>query len=382
MSCSRPPERRASEGRPRAASRAALWVVLALALPAPRAAYPQDHVLLQGLADAETWSTDGRSELFSRNDGKTAGLGRLRLWAAAQLTERLQGVALGEAAGGSAYEEGRTESVLEQAYLRYTAPVPLRLVIEAGQVTLPFGNFARRYFSQANPLIGEPLGYEVSYPLGVQVNGAVARFDYMVAALDGPLTRQEYLSKPASSVRPAVALGVTPITGLRLGTYLTRGPYLGRDTDTFLPSGSSLRDFDEEILGLDLQFSRGHFELNGEYTRSRLQIPGSPSATGRIAYLEPKYTWSPRWFTALRLERGRHLEVEPVAGAPWLAEIGSLYDLEAGVGFRIRPGLLLKASYRTDLAPDHADSVAEGGDALAMQLSYSFDVTSWLRPPR
>src|SRR6266446_814257 len=249
MRCRRPPEARANPaagrgsargGRRARDARGRLWGLLALALLAARPAYGEDRVLIQGLADAEVWRTDAESELFGRNDGRTAGLGRLRLWAAAQLGDHLQGVALGEATGGRAYEDGKTETELEQAYLRYTAPPSLRLVVEAGKLTLPFGNFARRYFSRANPLIGEPLNYEVSYPLGVQVNGAVARFDYMVAALDGPLTRQEYLSKPDSSIRPAMAIGITPLTGLRLGGYFTGGAYLSRDTTSLLPPGSSL----------------------------------------------------------------------------------------------------------------------------------------------
>jgi len=138
----------------------------------------------------------------------------------------------------------------------------------------------------------------------------------------------------------------------------------------------------EEVVGLDVQFSRGHFELNGEHTRSRLEVPGSGSDRGWVAYIEPRYAWSPRWFTALRLERGRRLSVEPQAGTAGLAETERLYDLEAGIGFRIGPGLLVKASYRTDLAPNDPASAAEGGHAFAMQLSYNFDVNSWFHPPR
>jgi hypothetical protein len=360
---------------------AALFVLVLLGAAAG-AAGAEEKVLLQGLADGEAWKTDAGGGAFALRDGQTSSMGRLRLWMAVQIAPHLQGFALGEGEGGSAAAEDERGADVEQFYLRYTASSPRRLVVQAGKLTLPYGSFSHRYFSSQNPLVGSPLNYEVTYPYGAQVNGALGRVDYMLAAVDKPLTRLEDQPEPEPSLRPALALGVTPLVGFRLGTYFSEGTYLSRDATALLPAGKSWNDFDEQVLGFEVQFARGHFELNAEHTRTRLEVPGAARAAGWTAYLEPRYAWSPRWFTALRLERGHLLEVDPVAGSAWTAGTERIYDLEAGAGFRIGPQFIVKASYRTDLADGDPAPAVGAGHALAIQISYGFDADAWRRPAR
>jgi hypothetical protein len=341
----------------------------------------QEHVLVQGLTDAEIWYTDPQSNYLSRNEGETASAARLRLWAVGEFMQNLQGFVLGAVEGGKGSETGETDTRLEQAYLRYSFDAPKRMVLQAGKLSLPYGNFSRRYFSSQNPLIGTPLNYEISYPLGFQISGAVKRFDFMAAALDGPLTHQEYDSPTESSVRPALAIGVTPLTGFRIGAYFTKGPYLSRISENWLLPGKELNDFKEMVSGLDVQFSRAHFELNGELTQIRLQVPATEDAWGRTWYVEPKYTFSPRWYAALRWERGDLPWAYWIWNTMWSAEQIRINDLEAGIGFRIVPGFLVKTSYRTEMGKRSFGPDPEG-HALALQLSYSFDVNSWFQRPR
>ena len=357
------------------------WIVLVLPLLVWGPAPAEERVLVQGLTDAEIWYTDPQSEYLSRNEGETASAARLRLWAVGEFMHNLQGFVLGEVEGGSGTETGETDTRLEQAYLRYSFEAPRRLVLQAGKLYLPYGNFSRRYFSSQNPLIGAPLNYEISYPLGIQISGALKRFDFMVAALDGPLTHQEYDSPTESAVRPALSAGVTPLTGFRIGAYFTKGPYLSRISEDWLLPGSDLGDFDEKVSGLDVQFSRAHFELNGELTQTRLEVPYVEDARGRTWYVEPKYTFSPRWYAALRWERGDLPVANWIWAAIWTAEQERINDLEAGIGFRVAPGFLVKTSYRTELGKRSTGPDPEG-HALALQLSYSFDVNSWFQRPR
>jgi hypothetical protein len=357
-------------------------MLLALLFLAAGAVPAEDRILLQGLTDLEVWNTDAESEVFSRADGDTAPLGRLRLWSGVILSRRLDGFAMGTVEGGKAAEEGTTEVYLEQAYLRYTFEAPRRLLIQGGRLTIPFGNFSRRYFSSSNPLIGTPMNYPITYSYGIQLNGGAGRFDYMAAVLNGPVTRQEYLAQTSSAFRPALALGVTPVTGLRFGAYATRGSYLGDDVKPALPAGKSTGDYTELVTGFEAQFSRGHFEFNGEFTSSSLETPGTGTGRGHLSYLEPKYTWSPRWFTALRLEQGRTITVEPEIGVPWVQEKEKIRDLEVGAGFRTDPRFVVKASYRTEHLGGASATPDPEGRAFAVQFSYSFDVNSWLSRPR
>ena len=384
LGCAMQPRlRSASKGAPVITRRrlSASWISLALLVLAWGGSHAEERVLVQGLTDAEIWYTDPQSYALSRNEGETASAARLRLWAVGEFMENLQGFVLGAVEGGRGSQTGETDTRLEQAYLRYSFDAPKRLVLQAGKLSLPYGNFSRRYFSSQNPLIGTPLNYEISYPLGIQINGAVKRFDFMVAALDGPLTHQEYDSPTESSVRPAISAGVTPLTGFRIGGYFTKGPYLSRISEDWLLPGDELGDFHEKLWGLDLQFSRAHFELNGELTQARLEVPYAEDAWGRAWYVEPKYTFSPRWYAALRWERGDLPWAYWIFDAVWSEEQIRVNGLEAGIGFRIIPGLLVKTSYRTELGKRSSGPDPEG-HALALQLSYSFDVNSWFQRPR
>jgi hypothetical protein len=363
------------------AQRSAICVSLAALWLAWGPSRAEERVLVQGLTDAEIWYTDPQSEYLSRNEGDAASVARLRLWAAGEFMPNLQGFALGAVEGGKGTETGETDTRLEQAYLRYSFEAPRRLVLQAGKLYLPYGNFSRRYFSSQNPLIGTPMNYEISYPLGIQISGAVKRFDFMAAALDGPLTHQEYDSPTQSAIRPALSAGVTPLTGFRVGVYFTKGPYLSRISEDWLLPGKELGDFNEKVTGLDVQFSRAHFELNGELTQTRLEVPAAEDAWGRTWYVEPKYTFSPRWYAALRWERGDLPVANWIWAAMWSAEQERINDLEAGIGFRIIPGFLVKTSYRTEMGKPSSGPDPEG-HALALQLSYSFDVNSWFQRPR
>jgi hypothetical protein len=380
--CVRQPERAPDASRLRPSLRRAFTALGLLLLSCFGMTFTraEERLRIQGLSDAEVWNTDPDFSRLTRNEGETAPLGRLRLWAIGDFMKGLQGFVLGEVEGGSGTDDGEKDTELRQAYLRYSFSAPKRLILQAGKLTLPYGNFSRRYFSNANPLIGNPLNYEISYPLGIQLSGAISRFDFMAAALDGPLTRQDYDSEPESSVRPALAAGVTPATGLRIGGYYTQGEYLEKIAQWWLLPGDQIGDFHEKVVGLDFQFSRAHFELNAEMTQSRLEVPYAGDARGRAYYAEPKYTFSPRWYGALRYERGDLPEAHWMFATVWSAEQRRVHDVEAGIGFRITPGLLVKASYRTEI--DRGDGTGElEGHAAALQFSYTFDLNSWFERP-
>jgi hypothetical protein len=338
-----------------------------------------------GLLDSEVWKTDGASRFLSRNDGDAAPAARLRLWAVGDFLPRLQGYVLGEVEGGKGSDEGKTEHELEQAYLRYSFRPPLRLTIEAGQLATPIGNFSRRYLSSVNPLIGSPDNYTLSYPLGLQVGGKAARLDYRVSLLDRPFVNTDWTPEPGRALRPALAVGLTPVVGTRLGAYATRGPYLGPKVAPMLPAGDAWEDFRQVVYGIDAQFSRGYFELNADIARSSYEVPAvAQSVRGLVYFIEPKYTWTPRFFTALRLERNDYPFIMPLGPGVWLAATTDLYDGEVGAGYRFGPGAILKVAYRRDYwrVDPSMKSFFPDGYSISAQLSYRFDVNSWFERPR
>lgn len=376
---SRPCVPRPEPRRRRPAGALLLLLFLLPSLSQAPEARAEERVAIQGLADAEGWNTGSDPTYLTRNEGDSASVGRLRLWGYGDFTERFQGFALVAVEGGQATLEQETDFRVEQAYVRALLGESRRTIVQAGKLILPYGNFSKRYLSTSNPLIGSPMNYVVSYPFGIQVNGSIGRFDYMAAVLDNPLWKQAYDSEPESNPRPALAAGITPIVGLRFGGYATRGAYLSHISQAWLFPGDHLKDYQERAYGLDVQYSVAHFELNGEMTQSSLEVPYAGTARGRVYYVEPKYTISPRWYVAARYERGNHPDSVWIWTTDWETGRLRVHDVEAGIGFRIDPRFLVKASYRAIL--DSAPGAPEG-NALALQLSYTFDVNSWFRRPQ
>jgi len=366
----------------RARGRIAAWLAC-VALAGSARAQMTDHVAVKGLQDLELFKTDDGSLLLSRNEGNLAGAGRLRLWAAADLTSGFQAVLLGRVEGGKAYDESEANADVEQAFVRYVPPGSVHLMIDAGRVVVPVGNFSKRYLSTVNPLIGAPDSYDVSYPEGLVVTGKVAFFDYRAAVIDRPLANADYVPTGDRAWRPALELGFTPIIGLRLGAYATAGPYLGDAVTPMLPAGTHWRQFDQQIAGVELEFSHGYFELNGDIAFSAYDVPTQSSRSrGQAWFLEPKYTWTPRLFTALRLEKNDYPYIAPVDSTYWIAQNVTFHDVELGIGWRFTPDLVLKASYRMDRwdVTRSMKSYFPDGYASALQLSYAFDALSWFTP--
>ena len=341
-----------------------------------------DRVEIKGLQDVELFKTDPGSLLLSKNDGDLAGGGRLRLWTAAEFLQGFQGFLLGRVEGGKATNESGTDAEIEQAFLRYASP-KAHLMVDAGRVVAPIGNFSKRYLSSVNPLIAGPDSYDVSYPEGVVVTGSVSWFDYRAAVIDKPLANKKYVPEGDRSWRPTVELAVTPITGLRIGAYATQGTYLGEGIAWALPAGQSWRAFDQQIAGVSLEFSRGRFELNGDLAYSTYAVPThSQLSRGQAWFLEPKYTFTPRFYAAMRIEKNDYPYIQPVDSTFWVAQNVTFRDVEAGVGWRFTPDLILKASYRRDFwdVTDAMKAYFPDGYAWGLQLSYGFDVLSWFEP--
>ncbi len=344
-----------------------------------------DRVAVKGLQDLEVFETDSESRLLSKNEGDVAGVGRLRLLVASDFGAGFQGILRGAIEGGKATDDENARTSLEQAFLRYASPGKIGIVVDLGRVVVPIGNFSRRYDSNVNPLIGSPDGYDVSYPEGLVVTGRASFFDYRVALIDRPLANQKYVPAGDRALRPAVDLGFTPVIGLRIGGYFTRGTYLGHAVVPMLPAGAGWRSFDQRVAGVEIEFSRGYFELNADLAFSAYEVPTrSDIARGKAWFVEPRYTWTPRFFTALRLEANDYPFIKPIDSTFWIDQNAVVYDVEVGAGWRFTPDLLLKASYRKDRWNVGAARQASfpNGHAFALQLSYGFDVRSWLRPPR
>jgi hypothetical protein len=355
----------------RAACAAAVVTLLAL-VALPPAARAQQWLGLEAILDGELWHTEGRSTLLTR-DEKLAFVARGYLFAAVELHRALHILVGAEIEAATDQDDAEVE--LDHLTLRF-APGPVAL--DLGKFATPVGTFAARRFSTTNPLIGRPDGYPVAYPWGAMLSagGGLARWDARVAVVSLPVTNESYLPDAGHALRPAVGAGVSPLIGLRLGASYTAGPYLSRDVSGALPAGTRWQDFGQRVAAADVRFARGYFELFAELGVSRYEVPTfADDFEGTTYYVEAKYTWSPRFFTAFRVERNLYVFTQVTGGGAWIARETNFVNGEVGAGVRIRPNLLLKASYRRDdwdIAPAQQAFLGEG-HAVAVQLSYHWE---------
>src|SRR4030095_2114951 len=92
MRCAPRPERtpHASRRRDKRLRFTILGGLLLLLVLDARSATAEERVRIQGLSDAEVWNTDPDFSRLTRNEGDTAPLGRLRLWAMGDFAKGLQ----------------------------------------------------------------------------------------------------------------------------------------------------------------------------------------------------------------------------------------------------------------------------------------------------
>lgn len=350
---------------------------LTLILGATRAA-AQMPIMLQGILDGEGWSTNATSNLLTRNHGDPAALGRLEMWGAIQPWRGLVFYAQGDAETGAARTDTAAGTVYSNLFGAQYTFTPA-FVLTGGRLTPIIGTFAPRHFSTRNPLIGEPDGYSLDYPLGIEASGEFSLFDYRAAMVSLPTTHDYYEPKPTPRLRPAIGGGITPITGLRLGGSFTAGSYLNRGIDTVQLFGKSWDDYQQQVVAADLAYSRGYLETHAEAARGTYDIPGANAITGITYYGEVKYTFTPRLYLATRVERNDYPFIRP-GTTVWAARLTDFADAEIGGGYRLGPSTLLKISWRGDRwwVKPGSGFRGTGGHALAFQFSHAFDVMQWI----
>jgi hypothetical protein len=277
-----------------------------------------------------------------------------------------------------------------QAFVGYSVRTAnASLVFKAGQLSSAFGSFPLRYDDAQNPLIDQPLSYITEIPLradqlpcgtrdvlrqyygyvadscggakgwgsgltsatmyalpGVQVEASIGRIDLRLQATDGSPANPQGWTSPRNYVQWAGGGGYTIRQGFRVGISGFRGPYLDESLESLLPAGKGIRSFPASAVGLDAQWARGRFSLNGEWQHFWFAEPGfmeSPTVTS--GYGELKAILTPRLYLAGRagwLSSGAIVDDQGVSAAhfaPWVSNV------ESGIGVWLNRRQLLKASY-------------------------------------
>jgi hypothetical protein len=354
-----------------------MWLAMGLLLSTgtPLAA---QHLDVEALGSVVATKTDAGSQLLALNAGNPMLGADMYTWIAIEPSSTLRIMALGEIYGTTA-ADSRIEAELQLLSLRWWRSRAVR--VEAGRILLPLGEFASRRFANVNPLIGMPDTYVDEYPWGASFSGAIGAIDYLVAGVSLPAVNERYTPSPGRRLRPVVGIGVSAGPGWHLGLAITHGPYLNADLNSQLPTGASWQDFAQTVATADLRFSAGRLDTRGEAAWSSYEVPTATDAVHGLGwYLESRMSVSPRLFVAARYEDNRYAFVMPLNPQFWIGTATTQMNGELGLGYRLSPDALVKASLRKDHWPVHDISGTSfpDGYAIAAQVSMHADLVQLL----
>lgn len=214
------------------------------------------------------------------------------------------------------------------------------IVVRAGQMTSAFGAFLLRYDDADNPLLQMPLGYGYYYDpiavsglMGAQADATWGKWDGRLQLTNSSPSNPRSILEDGQYANWAGGIGYTIRQGFRVGVESYRGPYLDREYPYFFPGESSPKDLPATALGADVEWARGHWNLNGEWMHFEMNYHAIPTFRQNGAYFEAKRVLLPRLYVAVRTG---FLHTSYEGG-------GATYEIAAG----IRPNTwqLIKVGY-------------------------------------
>jgi len=288
------------------------------------------------------------------------------------------------------YDDGISLTRLFGGFVRFSDPKGRDLHLEAGKIPLHIGAFPNRSYAPKNALIGAPLlyqyhtdlrddqvptrgddivanrgrGYYTSYltggltglgytggrtmtllyencwDFGVAALGTVAPLEFSAGVTNG-VVGDPMMSDNNDGKQVLGRLGFVPAPWVRAGAWGSRGPYLGAGLNDDVPAGHSVDEYNQQVLGGDLELSYAHGLLYSEYAYCRYQSPYVGNLDSHAWYVEGKYTVIPGWYVAARFDRMTFTDVPVTTGgvAGWDANV---WKREIGVGFKPSTRLIAK----------------------------------------
>ena len=263
------------------------------------------------------------------------------------------------------------------------------VVFKAGRLSSAFGAFPLHYDDADNWLLDQPLSYIQTLALrddqlpcgvpgllaqhygyvvgncggapggaigltpvtlyglpGVEADISSHRVDGRVQVTSGSPSDPLSISHAPQYAQWVAGGGYTIQQGFRVGISGFRGPYLAPDVAAFLPAGTSVRDFQANGVGIDVQWARGHWNTSGEWQRFQYDLPGFRQAPSVMStYFEMKRILTPRLYLSGRTgwyRSGGATDTNGISANQFAGNIGS-YEL--GGGWWLNRHQLLKASY-------------------------------------
>jgi hypothetical protein len=369
----------------------------------------QVRARLSGTLELEGYSYQLPAPGLIHAAGETLFSPRLSVFLDAQFGARLYAFLQFRGDRGFDPSNGDVEARLDEWALRYTPWRNGRLNVQVGKFATVVGNWTARHGAWTNPFITAPMPYESltgiwdneairnsavllqwshvrtglppfiaaveknmrvpiiwgpAYSTGVAVSGDIGRLRYAAEAKLGSLSSrpEAWLHGREQRHHPTVSarVGYRPNQMWDIGFSASQGPYLREVAERSVATGYHRGDYLQKVIAHDVTFAWHHLQLWGEVFASRFEIPRIGDADVVAYYVEAKYKWTPRFFSAVRWNQQLFDRIPDRGGATaWGHEA---WRIDVAPGFRFTPHTQLKLQYslqRGD-APgrDHTRTIA------------------------
>ena len=278
-----------------------------------------------------------------------------------------------------------------------------RFNLQVGKFSSVIGGWYGRHLSWDNPFINAPLPYEhptlvsdlelpltgqsfrrvpgfdkyeflpiiwgPAYTMGLSIAGSLGKFEYAAELKNVPVSSRPEAWDNFEFDYPTydMRFGFRPSQAWNMGISAGAGPYLLPDSRPF--SGAADRDdFYHYLLGHDISYARGHFQIWAEAYVSRFEVPRLGNADTFAYYLEAKYQFTPQLFGALRWNQEFFVTDDDPAGQP-VSRARDSWRVDAALGYRFSAYTQLKLQYslgRGDFTSDNLQGT------FAAQLTLRF----------
>ena len=216
---------------------------------------------------------------------------------------------------------------------------------------------------------GAPLLYESCWLIQWELLGEVGLFEYSLGLSPGALSNP-VMARRVQGSQVMARIGVVPLPGLRVGLSGAHGPYLGSFSGQPLaPDDPS--QYDQNVLGLDLEYGAGRFILHSEVFAGRWEAPLiQDDLTVVSGYVEGRFDFLPGWYAAGRLGWMAFGNISTDDGSqvdvPWDDDV---VRTELAIGYRLSREVLLKADWQRNV---FAEGGPDANNLFALQLSTVF----------
>jgi hypothetical protein len=224
--------------------------------------------------------------------------------------------------------------------------------------------------SGGEPGIGVPFLYDGCWNIQWELFGEFGIFQYSVGITPGSISNP-VKSRFVSGSQVLARVGVAPFSGFRIGVSGGHGPYLSEPvpgSDGQLPYAADPGDYDQSVIGVDLEYANGGWLFFSEVFAGRWETPLVTDALEAIAgYVEGRFDFLPGWYVAGRAGGMVFGDISSPTGdrAAW---DNTTYRTEFALGYRVSRQVLAKADWQRTMF----DGAFPAQNHFALQLTTAF----------